>query len=317
MKMYKGRLNIKSNIINQSNFQGLIDENIFIETIFNKNLVDDYSGLELGGDYQFWNYFQFNKKEYTLNPKVYIEYFDYIYAFLKIDYTFESYSNEIEIELETLFGNDKIAFLTNMLNNELKDIQYIEEYKIFKKYNAENNPFEWYKYLYENYYEDELLMSNIFNFLTEPSFEDEKNNRVIYNVIIPFKYIFKIQSDIELLKNHDLIKKNYDTDKYKTELYNHIFKNKNYTKFLFVIEDFEGKKNTAFYSQLFKYFQENNWLNIETEDSKEFRNFIVSKGLLEKFSKIQQKTSFKTRSRWDTMFDVFDNILLNYSETTE
>lgn len=318
MENFRGILTNKEDVINKSNFQFYIDNNIFIETIFNKNLDDnDYSGIELGGDYKFWNYFQFNKKEYTLNPKVYIEYFNCIYTYLNIDFPFESYSDIIEIELETSFGNDKIVFLTKMLKNELRRIRHIEEYRVYKKSKAENNHVEWYRYLYENYYEDQLLITNIFEFLSEPDFDFEHSNRLFYDVIVPFKFIYKVQSDIELLKNQHLIKNSSDTENNKIELHNHIFKNKNYPKFIFVNEEYSGKKNTAFYSQLFKYFQEKDWLNIKGDDSKEYRDFIVGKCFLEQFSKIQQKTSIKTDTKWDKMFNTFNDILINYSAKNE
>lgn len=102
---------------------------------------------------------------------------------------------------------------------------------------------------------------------------------------------------------------------FKNEVLNEIFKEDGLDMFTHIKNNSSSKKNIAFYSYLYFFLQDRRKLQITSNDSVAYKNFILKNGFLPKFSRII-KTQDHSVAKMQAENE-FNRILQSYSVKTE
>jgi hypothetical protein len=335
---YHGILkNFDFNKINKDTFPLMIESNIFnvkelSDTYKNPN---DYFGVELEDSNECENdFYLFNQKEYHLKIDVLEDMYDYCEIICEPNSELENKIQDLEFNLNmqvSIFS--QIKFLKTQILNLNKSIIDSTYYLLYTDGVKTNGFKSWFNFFYSEQIDGEEFQY-IFRYLKgENNFVPDFIKAIwedyfcVKNLtdyckkkILRLERISGInEADViienQISKNLNDLEKSETRTEFK-DIRLDIFKDVN-SRLLFVhiVNAWQGKKNTAFFSRLFKYLQEKKEIIIIDNDSEIFRNFIIDLEYLHTFSRIQKKTTEKESYVWSRTYDYFDDCLKSfYSE---
>lgn len=294
--------------INKDNFQLLIDNGLFDVHDLSACYVsdEDYFGLELEtDDWDFSDFFLFNRKEYHLKKEIY-------------DELYQSDRNLIEDDNDPAYSISQIDYEVEKEFNEQRKLVILEHY--YKKYFSAIKDKELYL-LYKNntkkhdcntfadYYRENIQASEDYRCIAQYL----KGAGTYYNKELKeaWELMFLIANvcDFCVRKKHELanpLQKTQVISEAET-----IFIDDGESIFSFIMSKYSGNKNPAFFSYLFSYLKENNKTISKGKDSKEYRNYILRNYKI-KMSRIIE-TSANNQFKKDEMFIKFSNYMQSYS----
>ena len=320
--------------INRDTFPKLIVSNIFEI----KNLSDcykseeDYFGMELDDfNWQIDDFYLYYNKEYHLKEVVLEDMFDYCEFICEPLDEHEEKILDLELNLNMQASHySAIKYLKTeiiLIHKSMKDSQY---YLLYANGRETRDYTSWF-----NFFSSEQIDCDVFTFVFKylkgdhdfvPTFIKEiwidyyfvKNlTKYCQDKIHQIERISGIKEVDVLIENEITNVKLYNvsnTEKKETitiykDIRTDIFSDENSRKlFDFIIEKCIYKKNTSFYSMLYKYLQRTGHINILDKDSSSYRSFIIENYNLKTFAKIQQQTTDKENNKWNVVFKTFEDI---------
>lgn len=320
--------------INRDTFPKLIASNIFdVHELSNcYKAKDDYFGIEL--DDTNWginNFYLFDSKEYHLKKIILDDMFDY--CEFKCESQEELQHKILEIDLNiNMQASDysKIKILKTeilIMNQNMIDPQY---YLLYSKKRETSGYFSWFEF-----FKSEQIDNEDYTFI----FKYLKGDRDFVPTFIKqiWQDYFNVKHLTDYCKNKiQIIERNtgikevdvlieQQVNKIKLNNFNEvevketiaeykdirkdIFKDeKSRMLFEFIVEKWEEKKNTSFYSMLYKYLQNEKKIIIVDSDSLIYRSFVIEDYKLNKFAKIQKQTTNKENNKWVRVFKIFGDL---------
>lgn len=332
---YRGILkNFNIEKINRDTFPQLIAANIFdVDELSDRHVSSDfYLAMEVDDlNWGLSNYYEYYNKSYCLKHEIVVAMFDDCKS--KCESQDELQYKILEIDLNiNIQASDysKIKFLKTeifIMNQNMSDPHY---YLLYSKKRETEGYSSWFEYFRSEQIDNEDY-TFIFKYLKGdrdfvPTFIKQiwqdyfiikhlteyckkkiqiiESNTGINEVDV---FIDSGMISVKLNSPYDTVNKETITE-YK-DIRTDIFKDENSRKlFDFIIENWKGKKNTSFYSMLYKYLQNKEMIIIPDKDSSSYRSLIVDKYDLKAFAKVQQQTTNKENNKWDKVFDTFKDI---------
>ena len=257
--------------------------------------------------FHFGCLFFLDNKIYEPNPKLFYDLGQETMKNALGDFNFylERLKEEIDYEISIRLPDEKIEFY------KLKRKKLMEDFDLIKV-----DKFEWVNSFINPKvygYKDILdcLISDYMEFVEEV--EDYLFNHKIYKLTVHIDYINTYSFHNLILYLNELIINNSSAstiiENISVNTRNDIFKdNESRMLFEFIIENCEKDKNTSFYSMLYKYLQDKNKIILIDNDSVLYRNFIMNTYNLSSFSRIQNKSSNKEQTVWNSTFKTFDKL---------
>lgn len=320
--------------ISKDTFPKLIEANIFdvAELSSEYKAEDDYFDLVL--DDSYWGscfYYQYNYNSYSLKDRVVEDMFDYCEFKSESLDELEEKILDLELNLNMQVSHySKIKYLKTeifLMHKSMKDSQY---YLLYANGRETRGYTSWF-----NFFSSEQIDCDVFTFVFKylkgdrdfvPTFIKEiwidyyfvKNlTKYCQDKIHQIERIsgikevdVSIENEITNLKLYNVsnTEKKETITEYK-DIRTDIFRDENSRMlFDFIIEKWIGKKNTSFYSMLYKYLQRAGKIIILDKDSSPYRNFIIENYNLKGFAKIQQQTTDKENNKWNVVFKTFKDV---------
>jgi hypothetical protein len=317
----------------RSTFHLLIDADIFnIKDLSPRyQNPEEYLDMHIGDSNVYLNdYYIYNYKEYHLKLNVLEDMFDYCEFKCEPNDELERKTRNLEFNLETYVSNySKIKYLKEVIfavKNQILNKDYyplytrnleIDCYKswfqFFRLEQIEGEDLTYiYKYLkgdedfvppfIKNLWENYFYAKGLIDFCTKRILHLERLSGINESDVSIDKYS---KSKINYLLPEDA-----GEEKEYHDIRLDIFKDIDSRKaFDFILNEWKGAKNTAFYSKVFKYLQSKNYIIIEGDDSDLYRDFIMSNFLLDSFTRIQKRTSNKKDDVWTKAYIFFEGSL--------
>ena len=325
------------NSINKDTFQLLINAQIFdINELSNNDLRGDYQGIELDNYNQSpHNCYCYNHQWYDLKLNVFEDMFDYCEFTCEPNDELERKTRNLEFHLETCVSNhSKIQYLKQVVfdvKNQIMNKDYyllytrnlkIDGYKSwFKFFMLEQIDGEDFTYIFKylkgsydfvppfikNLWENCYFAKGLMDFCTKKILHYERISGINEAEVTIDKYS---KSNINyLLSEDDGEEKEYH------DIRLDIFEDLNSRKaFDFILSEWKGKKDTAFYSRVFKFLQSKKYIILEGDDNDIYREFIMSNFSLDSYARIQKRTSIKENDVWAKAFKSFEESLKKFEK---
>ncbi|GGD86365.1 hypothetical protein GCM10011312_07990 [Planktosalinus lacus] len=201
------------------------------------------------------------KKKYSETTK---ELTESPYSMLYFGKKYSYYNNWKEFILSHINQCHIIYYLKYDFMIEWRDRETLEEFKIHKDIDFEKNIFEFWCRCYELSFIKDFIEKRIFELEGSQNIENIKQKNILIN------------TNETKLSGH--IKKIQP-----------IFKNDSELLFKFIVKNYEGKLDRAFFSLLYSYFNDElKSLHTGGKDSKEYRDYILlnPEYKIESFSKV-------------------------------
>lgn len=322
--------------INRDTFPKLIASNIFdvneLSTFYKSK--DDYFGIELDDtNWEINNFYLFNNKEYHLREIVLDDMFDY--CEFKCESQDELQYKILEIDLNiNIQSSDysKIKFLKNeifIMNQNMIDPQYYLLYSKKRETNGYSRWFEFFrseqidnedytfifKYLkgdrdfvptfIKQIWQDYFIVKHLTDYCKNKIQIIESNSGInevdvlIENTTLKLKNVYNVE-------NKELIKE------YSNDIGKDIFKEDYYSLFEYIVQEYGDKKNKAFFSYLYHYFNDNKYLLKNAKSSTKYNDFLVNNSFINSFSKVIQRVYNEVGDEDKRMVEIFNNYRDNF-----
>ncbi len=320
--------------INRDTFPKLIASNIFdVKELsdFYKS-KEDYFGLELDDiGREIDNFYLFNKKEYHLKKNVIDDMFDYCEFKCESHDELDNKIVDLELNLNMQVSqHSQIKYLKSQIvamNQNMIDTQYYLLYTTNRESNGYKSWFEFfsleqidngdYTFIFKYLKGDRDFVPTFIKQIWQDYFLVKRLTEYCKNKIFQIERISGI-NEVDVLIENEItnVKLNNISDienkesvtEYK-DIRKDIFKDENSRMlFDFVVEKWNEKKNTSFYSMLYKYLQNEKKIIIVDSDSLIYRSFVIKNFKLNKFAKIQKQTTNKENNKWVRVFKIFGDL---------
>lgn len=340
-KYYGVLRNFDLDKINKDTFPLMIESQIFDVRELSKGYEDDesYFGIEVeDGNQAINDFYLYNREQYHLKSSVLEDMYDYCESKCENFEMLTKKIRNVKFNLETYVSNhSKIKYLKQLIFDVRSQIIDRDYYLLYTKKEEVDFYRSWYEFFRDEQLGDEDY-TYIFKYLkgerdfVPPFIKDLWKNfyyaqgliNFCIKTILHFERISGIsEADIVIdkyskSKVNYLLSENVVDEKEYNDIRLDIFRDKKSREaFDLIINKWKKPKNTAFYSKIFKFFQENGYIIIEGDDNETYREFILSNFTLESFKRIQKRTSDKENNSWDKAYSFFEDCLKKFTQNYE
>lgn len=300
---------------------------------------EEYLYMHVGDSNQcLSDYYIYNYKEYHLKLNVLEDMFDYCEFKCEPNDELERKTRNLEFNLETYVSNhSKIKYLKQVIFDVKNQIINKDYYLLYTR-NFEIDGYKsWFKFfMLEQIDEEEFsyiskYLKGSYDFV--PPFIKNLWENCYYakglidfctKKILHFERISGINEADVLIDKYSKSNINYlvseyaEEDKEYHDIRLDIFKDIDSRKaFDFILSEWKGKKDTAFYSRVFKFLQSKKYIILEGDDNDIYREFIMSNFSLDSYARIQKRTSIKENDVWSNAFKHFEESLKKFTQNYE
>jgi hypothetical protein len=258
--------------------------------------------------------FIYNDKNYIYNFKIYSEIYKITEYVIENTMSLPLENDIIYIisELKGIIDNDdKISFLKEKIKFYWKPFENSSSFLLFM-----NEKHDWEGQNWEDEIRSELTWDEhfILFYITCSKHENLEQTyyyRSTYKLWIENyrkkKLIDFCKTELEnikeLLNVPVKVNKSANTDKIiKSDI---IFKEDYECLFNYVVTEYSGTKNKAFFSYLFHFFSDNKFLLKNIKSSVAYKNYLVGNNFIDKYSKVIQRNT-ENSDEEKRMFDIFN-----------
>lgn len=247
--------------------------------------------------FEFGEFFVLEHQIFDLNPKLLSNICDEIEKVSKalLNLKIDTITQELEYELLLYLPGEHIEIYKKKRKKILDDFELFKNNSLleFDLINS-NSGANAYLLMNKEDIEDYLFDKDIFK-LT--AFVEYSKSYIFYNSILHYNNLIKNKTANSL---NSITSRNFRYDIFVDKKSNLLFD--------YIVENWQKKKNTSFYSMLYKYLQDKNKIILIDNDSVLYRNFIMNTYNLSSFSRIQNKSSNKEQTVWNSTFKTFDKL---------